>query len=46
MGTNCVPLNADILLYCCEAGIILLSDIITTLTDTSQYLEDTSNKQF
>ena len=49
MGTNCVPLVADLFLFCCERDFMLsLSDnnqtgIIEAFNTTSRYLDDLLN---
>ena len=49
MGTNCVPLVADLFLFCYERDFMLSlsennqSDVIEALNSTSQYLDDLLN---
>ena len=49
MGTNCVPLVADLFLFCYERNFMLSlsdnnqTDIIEAFTSTSRYLDDLPN---
>ena len=49
MGTNCVPLVADLLLFCYERDFMLSlskdnqSDVIEAFNSTSRYLDDLLN---
>ena len=46
MGTNCVPLVADVYLFCYERDFMMFlsddkqADVINAFTTTSRYLDD------
>ena len=49
MGTNCVPIEADLFLYCYERDFMdslnhgNQANVIETFTSTSRYLDDLLN---